>query len=368
MKKSLKGWVLLLVFVFVVAGLAACTQPATQAPAQDTPAAETPATDTAPADTPSAGGYTFPVIAKEDIVIGFNNGSVTVDFLRIVDDNMRFAAEQNGIPILVAESNFDSEKVLPTVDNLLLQGANIIVDFNCNAEIGGALVDYCGERGVPVIGIDVFYEGIYGDTSWFFGANNEQAGLVAGYGLAEGIKDRWGGEIEKLVLFTNSAAGELVFTRVYNIYLGLLESGIELDESNVEFIDTEGTVDATMIMNQKFTDWLTANPGLTKIGGGGPNPETTQGAFSAAQISNRDADCLLVSHNNGFQTLAAFEQGVNSWLGGVAYWPNRYGDYIVPLAIDIMTGKNPPKMNTMEHSFLKRGDEDLILEELGEKK
>ena len=360
-----KRSVLILVCVFLIATLAACArQPAEPAPTPDTP--DAPTQEAPDTDTPSAGGYTFPVIAEEDIVIGFNNGSLTVDFLRIVDDNMRAAAEEHGITMLVAESNFESEKVLPTVDNLLLQGANIIVDFNCNAEIGGALVDYCGERGVPVVGIDVFYEGIYGDTSWFFGANNEEAGLVAGQGLAEGVKDRWDGEIEYLVLFTNSAAGELVFTRVQKIYEGLLSAGIELSEENVEYIDTEGTVDATMIINQKFTDWLTAHPDLHKIGAGGPNPETVQGAFSALQASNRDADGMVVSHNNGFQTLAAFEQGVNSWLGGTAYWPNRYGDYIIPLCIDIMTGKNPPIMNTMEHTFLKRGDEAMILEELGE--
>ncbi|MCL1896019.1 MAG: substrate-binding domain-containing protein, partial [Clostridiales bacterium] len=359
-------WVLAIVLVFSLAGLAACTQPAAEAPAQEAPAQEAPAQD-APADEgPSAGGYTFPVIAEEDIIIGFNNGSVTVDFLRLVDESMRKAADERGVKMIVAESNFDSEKVLPTVDNLLLQGANIIVDFNCNAEIGGALVDYCGERGVPVIGIDVFYEGIYGDTSWFFGANNEAAGMIAGEGLAEGVKERWDGEIDCLVLLSFSAGGELVYTRVQNIYEGLVASGVELSEDGVEFLDSEGSVDATMIITQKMTDWLTAHPDMHKIGIGGANTEHCQGAYAALQTSNRDADGLIVSHNNSFQTLAAFDQGVNSWLGGVAYWPSRYGDYIIPMSIDILTGKNPPKMNTMEHTFLKRGDEALIHEEMGE--
>jgi ABC-type sugar transport system substrate-binding protein len=73
---------------------------------------------------------------------------------------------------------------------MLLQGADLIVDFNVNAEIGGSLVDYCGERGVPVIGIDVKYVGVDGEEGWFFGANNQQAGEVAGEGLAKAIKEK----------------------------------------------------------------------------------------------------------------------------------------------------------------------------------
>ena len=106
---------------------------------------------------------------KEDdeIIIGFNNGSTTVDFLRQVGESMERAAEEYGVKLLVAESNFDPEKILPNVDNMLLQGADLIVDFNVNAEIGGSLVDYCGQQGVPVIGIDVLYTAPDGEQGWF---------------------------------------------------------------------------------------------------------------------------------------------------------------------------------------------------------
>ena len=115
----------------------------------------------------------------KQIIIGFNNGSTTVDFLRQVGESMEKAAAEYGVKLIVAESNFDAEKILPNVDNLLLQGAQIIVDFNVNAEVGGSLVDYCGAKGVTVIGIDVSYTGAKGEQGWFFGANNQMAGEVA---------------------------------------------------------------------------------------------------------------------------------------------------------------------------------------------
>ena len=102
-----------------------------------------------------------------------------------------------------------------------------------------------------------------------------------------------------------------------------------------------GGSDTTMPANQKMTDWLTAHPDLTKVAVGTVNTETGQGVFSAVQAAGRDDHILLATNNNGNQTLAAWEQGDNCWLGGSAYYPTKYGDYIIPLAIDILEGKNP---------------------------
>jgi ABC-type sugar transport system substrate-binding protein len=309
-----------------------------------------------------AGGKQEPM--EDEIIIGFNNGSTTVDFLRQVGESMERAAAKAGVKLLVAESNFDPEKILPNVDNMLLQGADIIVDFNVNAEIGGSLVDYCGEKGVSVIGIDVAYTGINGDQGWFFGANNQMAGEVAGEGLAKAIKEKWDGEIEKALFFFNSENGPVVKLRMSGMVDGMRASGIDVPEDIIEWIEMGGGgSDTTLVGNQKMTDWLTAHPDLNKIVVGTVNTETGQGVFSAVQAAGRDADVLLATNNNGMQTLAAWEQGENCWLGGTAYYPTKYGDYIIPLCLDILAGKNPDKMQTMEHVFLTRAEIDQVIAE-----
>ncbi|MDC7124755.1 MAG: sugar ABC transporter substrate-binding protein [Spirochaetales bacterium] len=303
----------------------------------------------------------------DEIIIGFNNGSTTVDFLRIVGESMERAAKENGVKLLVAESNFEVEKILPNVDNMLVQGADIIVDFNVNAEVGGSLVDYCGQQGVPVIGIDVEYVSPSGEKAWFFGADNQRAGEVAGTGLAVAINEDWNGEIDKLLLFWNSENGPLVKKRLSGMYDGIRNAGISLSEDNVEYINVTGGSDTTLAANNKMTDWLTAHPDLHRIAVGAVNCETGHGVFSAVQTTDRDGDVLLATNNNSGQTLAAFEQGQNCWLGGVAYYPNRYGDYIIPLCIKILNGENPSKIQTMEHEFLTRDDVDKIKQENGMK-
>ena len=59
----------------------------------------------------SDAGTEYNLVAKEDIVIGFNNGSITVDFLRMVGENTVEVAEREGIKIVTTESNFDAELI-----------------------------------------------------------------------------------------------------------------------------------------------------------------------------------------------------------------------------------------------------------------
>ena len=304
--------------------------------------------------------------ADDEIIIGFNNGSTTVDFLRQVGESMEKSAAEYGVKILVAESNFEAEKILPNVDNLLVQGADIIVDFNVNAEIGGSLVDYCAEKGVPVIGIDVLYTGADGAEGYFFGANNQMAGEVCGVGLAETINANWGGEIDTYLAFFNSENGDLVRLRLAGMVDGMRKSGIKISDDQVQFIEMGGGgSDTTLVANQKMTDWLTAHPDFHKIAVGTVNTETGQGVFSAVQAAGRDSDVYLATNNNGNQTLAAWEQGDNMWLGGSAYYPTKYGEYIIPMALDILAGKDVPRIMTMEHKFLTRDNIDEVKAEMG---
>lgn len=372
-----------LVALMMVFAMVACAKPAapaaTEAPAA-TAAPEAPAATDAPAATeapaepttwakPAEMSPTYNRdVLKDPIIIGFNNGSTTVDFLRQVGENMQEVAEKYGVKLIVAESNFDTEKIMPNVDNMLLQGAQMIVDFNVNAQVGGSLVDYCGQKGVPVLGIDVQYTAPSGEMGYFFGANNQQAGETAGNGLVAAVKEKWGGQLDALVLFFNSENGDLVKKRLTGISDAVKAAGIELAEDQIFMIDMGGGgSDTTVVGNQKMTDWLTAHPDIHRIGVGTVNTETGQGVFSAVQAANRDKDVLLVTNNNGMQTLSAFEQGENCWLGGTAYFPTKYGEYIIPMCLDILAKKAVPKVVTMEHEFLTRANIDAIKAENGVK-
>ncbi len=342
--------VLILLLVFTACNQ---TQPAQEAqPAQATTESETKSEEKADAkeDTTEAKP------ADDQIVIGFNQGTEAMMFLRLVHENIALEAEKAGAKLLFTESNFDPEQILPNINTLLMQGADVIIDFNCNAEIGGNIVEICKEKGVPVIGVDVEYTSAAGDTSWFMGANNQRSGELIGEAFAEEVTKNRGGQLDKVVLFFNSENGEEVKKRVGGIVDGLKNKGMELTESQIEWIDMGGGgADTTEAAKTKFTDFLTANPNLKNIAAAGVNDETCQGLLSAVETSNRQADVIIGSNNCSGPYIDTVRSGIGEcWIGSVAYFPEKYGEYLVPLAIALAKGENPPKKTLMEHVFVTR--------------
>ncbi len=358
MKKITVLVVVALVALFTFAACApAAPAPASEAPASEAPASEAPASEAPASEAPASEA---PAEGGDKLIIGYNAGTETLEFFNNVYGGIKDQAAKNNVELLYAVSNFDPEQILPKIETLLMQGANVIVDFNVNAEIGGNIVDIVKEKGGKgVIGIDVeYFSGNGTDRSWFMGANNQQAGELCGIAIADYVKANKDGKLEKLVLFFNSENGDEVKKRMGGAIDGLKKSGIELAEDQIEWIDLGGGgSDTTIAGKDKFTSWLTANPDVKSVGVVSVNDETMQGVLAAAETAGRADDVILASHNVSTQFIEQVKAGGSeSWVGSVGYYPERYGEYIVPLAMDIFSGKNtdPSKLITMEHEFVTR--------------
>ncbi len=298
---------------------------------------------------------------NSDVVIGYNAGTETLEFFNNVYGGLQYEADQYGAKLLYACSNFDPEQIIPKVNTLMMQGANVIIDFNVNSEIGGNIVDVVKEAGgAGVIGIDVEYFSANGtDRAWFMGANNQVAGELCGQAIANYSKEYKDGQLDMLVLFFNSENGDEVKKRMGGAIDGLAQEGIELTEDQIEWIDMGGGgSDTTVAGKDKFTSWLTAHPDMTSVGVVGVNDETMQGVLAAAETAGRADDVILASHNVSSQFIDQVKQGGNKcWTGSVAYYPERYGEYLVPMAI-AMVHADPnvdiQQKITMNHEFVTR--------------
>ncbi|MCL2111213.1 MAG: substrate-binding domain-containing protein [Clostridiales bacterium] len=287
-----------------------------------------------------------------DLIIGYNAGSDYIEFFINVIGGMRYEAEQRGLGFVTVTSDFDPERIIPNTEQLLMQGAQVVVDFNVNAEIGGNIVEVVKESGgAGVISIDVEYFTADGtDQAWFMGINNQRAGELCGEAIGDALAEQ-GRDLEYLVLFFNSENGDLVKRRMGGAIDGLANRGVTLTEDQIVWIDMGGGgSDTTLVGRDKFSAWLTANPDVRTVAVVAVNDETTQGVFAAAETANRTQDCLLASHNvsEQFKELARQGNDGSTWLGSVAYHPEMYGEYIVPLAMDIFTGANTnPAVQTL---------------------
>ena len=347
--------VVVAVVLVALFAFAACSAPAAEPSASTEASAEasTEATTEASeeASEPAADG-------DATCVIGLNAGTESNQFHSDVNNSIKNVAAENGVEVLYAVSEFDAGQIIPKVESLLQQGANVIVDFNVNGQVGGNLIDVVKEAGGKgVIGVDVEYISASGEKAWFMGANNQVAGELCGQAIADYALENKDGKVEYLVLFYNSENGDEVKKRMSGAIDGLKSKGIEVPEENIEYIDLGGGGSETTIQGRdKMTAWLTAHPDAHSVGVVAVNDETTTGALAAAETLGRQEDCIFASHNVSQVYIDAALSGdlYEGYTGSVAYYPERYGEYIVPLAMDIASGKNtdPEEKITVDHVFI----------------
>ena len=303
------------------------------------------------------------VLAEEseltDFTIGYAGLDESQEHLVPVGENIeKVAAEKSeelGIDIKVVkvDNAGDGAKAVENVDNLILQGIDVLVEFNSDAAVNDTIWQKCQDADIPVIAVDI----PVGDAP-YMGANNELAGQLCGEALANLANEEWDGQIDAILFEHTPEAGETVQIRMDSIWDGLAEN-TDYTREELEAMTTTVSMDDDAILAQQLcADFLTANPDKTHILIGSINDIGAQGAFAAVQAAGREDDVFIVNHGVSVSTRENLYNQENSgetncWRGGVSYFLERYGEYIVPGCIELVQGKTPDAESLlMDHRYI----------------
>ncbi len=273
-----------------------------------------------------------------DYVVGFNNMWTDLEFFQVVEEGLRKAAEENNIKLLVGYGERDGQKMMSNVDTFVLQGADLILDFNVLSEVGNTMTKELAKKDIPLIAIDGVYEGAY-----FYGVNNEHVGRTAGTAAAEYIKDTWNGQIDYVVHIYSESAGPAVRKRNSGASDVIIETFPNFNKNNVVWIDAGSHMDP-INGRSLATDFLTAHPEAKHVYFQVLTDLPASGVLLAVEESGRSNEAIILSCDASGPALDNLRKGkANSWLGSVAAFPELYGENIIAYALDILGGKNPPK-------------------------
>jgi ribose transport system substrate-binding protein len=295
----------------------------------------------APAETPAE---------KEKLVIGFANIAEEVELQIQVRESMVKAAEEAGVELILANNEYDGAKAVEIADNMVSQGIDGFIEFNIDESVGPVIMEKMEAAGIPVIAVDIPIEGAV-----FFGANNETAGTVGGQRLGEVAKERWGEAPDCLLLVEDSTSGEAVLARTEKMYDGLKETFPDFSEDQIFRVDP--TTDAAKTQSM-VSDFLSAHPDYHKIAIGTLNDVIATATLAAIETAGREADCIMVAENEyGYLDYLKANPDVTGdevWVGGVAFFFNRYGEYTVPAVIKMINGEEVDEKIYVDHLTITR--------------
>lgn len=259
-------------------------------------------------------------------------------------------AEAMGWELVVLNNNYDGATAIQNMDTVLTQECDGFVNFQVDAGVAQTISDMAKEADLPMITVDCPHPGMP-----FFGANNKEAGLIVGKALGEKAVKNWEGKADLVVLCGAPGSGEVVDLRMQGIATGIKEV---LKNENIEVLELDGK--SEIETSQKvIADVLTANPDKKNILIGCLNDQSALGAFNAVEAAGRESDVYIASHGCDAPAIDNLKNNEeNCWIGSVAYFPERYGEYLVPLMNDMLNGKEVPEESFPEHVFVDKTNID----------
>jgi ribose transport system substrate-binding protein len=293
---------------------------------------------------PAANSGSAPAKKK---LIGLNIGFPDNEFFRMVEASCKMAFDERGWDTLITYGSF--EKITENAATLIAQDIDALVDFGCEATYGAQAVAMAKAIGAPTVSIDVKYEG-----SYFFGANNSQAAEVLGQCFVDWINKNWGGKVDGIYEANGIMSGPEVLSRT-SIAVDKIIKDLNLNKSIHYFYD--GSVAQQEGVRQTLVDYLSGYPEYHHVAVVLSTLNWTPITIGGIETVGRSKDVVVGSHSeeswlfDHFNNTPLDQENV---AGCVAYFPNRYGEYIGKMLDTLFAGGSLPDYTTMEHAAITR--------------
>jgi ribose transport system substrate-binding protein len=279
---------------------------------------------------------------KKRFRIGFDMNGLDTVFTGLVRQSLMQAAAKASIELLTLD-NQDGALSLSNADTLIAEGVDLAIVFQGQQSICETLAAKYAAAGVPTIAIDTPVPGAY-----FFGANNYRAGLMAGRYLGKWAINNWKGISPDVILLEYRRAGPVPQSRVEAMLAGFRHSFRHFEKCPVFRLDTIGNFGSAYDQVQKHLKQNGSRHTLVAA----VNDVAALGALKAFAKFGNDELCAVVSQNADQMGRSALRQPQSRLIGSVAYFPERYGDSLIALARNILTGSTPPPPATFTRHAL----------------
>jgi ribose transport system substrate-binding protein len=262
----------------------------------------------------------------EGLTIGYMSLGEYIPFVNLVTNGIIEQADIAGANLVWCDTNTTAEDTLACAQQMATQGAQGVINFQVDQALAPS---YCETYGnLPTIAIDIVQEPC---QTIFFGAENHEAGRLAGSAIGEFAKNEWDCDYTAYVSLESVGAADANTQRMGGMRDGFTEHCPIVNE--IIRPDDDRTDKALAGMS----DLLPSLPG-DRIVVVAINEDGILGAIGAAATQGREGDLYYAGQGTDpsiWPTVACDPQ----YIASVAYFPERYGQTVVPAMIDIVNGE-----------------------------
>ena len=281
----------------------------------------------------------------EGTKIGFAEGLAAIPFSNAINRGIYELADELGFEVVYCDNNYDAQLAVSCAETIAQQQPDFVVESNWQASAAESAMGIFNEAGIPVASVDVLHP-----NAIFMGADNWTSGLLAGQGAGEYAEslDRCGDV--SLLLGVNPGEGAAANERLTGFAAGVQTACGPIADDRIDTILTDQqTSEQSLTL---ATDWLTAHPDAGFVLSSTIDDARSDGVARALTQSGREGVAVGIGCDDIGIAATRIPVEEDHFLGCVAYFPERYPEYLISIAADVLEGKPVPQEVHIDHVFL----------------
>lgn len=270
--------------------------------------------------------------------LGFTGGEVRRSF--------ELAARTLPVEMLYYDNAGDPARAIANAEAAIAAGSDLLVEYNADAEANTEIARRLAAASIPALALVHPLPG-----APLYGPDNRVAGRIAGHALGTFAIDTWPGEPVLGVLIGDVAAlSAAIIDRMQGITEGLHAL---LPSLNLASLDTTGQSVRADALLAKFLQTHRGERVLIAT----LDDLAAVYAKNAIEMNRRQSDCVIISQglDHSIHGSASEKKEIDpnnrgsAVLGSVAYYMDRYGYDVLPLALRLLAGGTLPSRTVTQH-------------------
>jgi ribose transport system substrate-binding protein len=276
--------------------------------------------------------------------IGYLAETGDSSFYRAVSRGLVESATQAGVDLVALDSHYSPAIALANAKRLLAENIDLAMEFHTYGQVASVISARGNRRNVPLIAIEIPHP-----NAIYFGVDNCQAGLTAGRHLARWAEQNWKGQVDEILLIGSTRGGTLPEARLTGSLLGIHQVLPNSANAKVTTVDGDWRRDVSREAVRCYLNASNASRILVST----INDPSAIGALEAFKDAGRLHDCAVVGQNCSIEARLEMHHPSSRLIGSVAYFPERYGEQLIALAVDILSERIAvPRAVFIKHQLL----------------
>jgi ribose transport system substrate-binding protein len=283
--------------------------------------------------------------------IGFAGQSEQFSFSRTVSESVANAAARAGMDVVILDNQYSAAAAIDNAGTFVRERVDLVIEFQTDEQAAAVISARLMEAHIPLIAVEIPHPG-----ATFYGANNYNAGVMGGRFLGRWAKQNWRGKVDEILLIELPIAGPLPRSRLTGTLAGIRDILPRVDESQVVWVDCHGLLEEKAEAVAKHVRASGASTFLV----GAINDPSALGVVEAFRAAGRAGDCAVLGQNATVEARNEIRKPGSRLVASVAYFPERYGEGLISLALDILGGKPVPPAVFVTHQIVSRDNVDRL--------